>query len=253
MIRAVLMSMVLGALVLPMTALAQEGDQSSDAAKELQALQQEYSKEMASFMQEYNAAETAEAKSALLNSSYPAPAYAEKFAEFAEKHPKTDAAMTALLFVMQNSRDAEAQAKALETVKSDHMESKGIANVISSWMYDPSKEGLIREILQVNPHREAKGVALYVLAKQKMRGAGGDEAVQAEATAMLQQAAEEYGDVPMRGRTLKEVAAGDLFEATRLQIGMEAPDITGDDIDGVEFKLSDYRGKVVVLDFWGHW
>jgi hypothetical protein len=27
----------------------------------------------------------------------------------------------------------------------------------------------------------------------------------------------------------------------------------GNDIDGNRFKLSDYRGKVVVLDFWGHW
>ena len=25
------------------------------------------------------------------------------------------------------------------------------------------------------------------------------------------------------------------------------------DLDGVEFKLSDYRGKVVFLDFWGDW
>lgn len=36
-------------------------------------------------------------------------------------------------------------------------------------------------------------------------------------------------------------------------IGDTAPDIEGEDIDGVPFKLSDYRGKVVVLDFWGHW
>lgn len=32
-----------------------------------------------------------------------------------------------------------------------------------------------------------------------------------------------------------------------------APEITGEDVDGTEFKLSDYRGKVVVLDFWGFW
>jgi peroxiredoxin len=32
-----------------------------------------------------------------------------------------------------------------------------------------------------------------------------------------------------------------------------APEIEGEDINGKSFKLRDYRGKVVVLDFWGHW
>jgi glutathione peroxidase-family protein len=30
-------------------------------------------------------------------------------------------------------------------------------------------------------------------------------------------------------------------------------EITGEDIDGEEFALSDYEGKVIMLDFWGHW
>jgi len=38
-----------------------------------------------------------------------------------------------------------------------------------------------------------------------------------------------------------------------LAVGTEAPDIVGEDTDGKPMKLSDYRGKVVVLDFWGHW
>ena len=37
------------------------------------------------------------------------------------------------------------------------------------------------------------------------------------------------------------------------EVGNQAPEITGEDIAGVAFKLSDYRGKVVVLDFWGDW
>jgi hypothetical protein len=36
-------------------------------------------------------------------------------------------------------------------------------------------------------------------------------------------------------------------------IGAPAPDIQGTDADGQSFKLSDYRGKVVMLDFWGNW
>jgi cytochrome oxidase Cu insertion factor (SCO1/SenC/PrrC family) len=35
--------------------------------------------------------------------------------------------------------------------------------------------------------------------------------------------------------------------------GNPAPEIEGKDVDGKPFKLSDYRGKVVLLDFWGNW
>jgi len=40
--------------------------------------------------------------------------------------------------------------------------------------------------------------------------------------------------------------------ATGIAIGTEAPEIVGKDVDGDEFKLSDYRGKVVLLDFTGY-
>ncbi|MBL8857631.1 MAG: redoxin domain-containing protein [Planctomycetes bacterium] len=40
---------------------------------------------------------------------------------------------------------------------------------------------------------------------------------------------------------------------TKPVLGKLAPEISGEDIDGKPFKLSDYRGKVVMLDFWGHW
>ncbi len=48
-------------------------------------------------------------------------------------------------------------------------------------------------------------------------------------------------------------AKGAIFEAENLQVGMMAPEITGPDHEGNTFKLSEYKGKVVVLDFWGFW
>lgn len=36
-------------------------------------------------------------------------------------------------------------------------------------------------------------------------------------------------------------------------IGKPAPEIVGSDMDGTPFRLSDYRGQVVMLDFWGDW
>lgn len=35
--------------------------------------------------------------------------------------------------------------------------------------------------------------------------------------------------------------------------GMTAPEIDGEDLEGACFRLSDYRGQVVLLDFWGFW
>lgn len=40
---------------------------------------------------------------------------------------------------------------------------------------------------------------------------------------------------------------------TRADAGKPAKDIRGVDADGKSFQLSDYRGKVVLLDFWASW
>jgi hypothetical protein len=74
-----------------------------------------------------------------------------------------------------------------------------------------------------------------------------------EIEAVFEQAAEKYGDVKLPGgNTVAERAKAELFGIRNLSIGKEAPDIEGKDQDGKQFKLSDYRGKVVLLDFWSY-
>lgn len=51
-------------------------------------------------------------------------------------------------------------------------------------------------------------------------------------------------------QTLGEVAAGRLDAMRNLVVGKPAPDFEGVGADGKPVKLSDFRGKVVVLDFW---
>ena len=41
--------------------------------------------------------------------------------------------------------------------------------------------------------------------------------------------------------------------ATGVRVGRQAPEIAGVDEEGRPLRLSDYRGKVVVLDFWATW
>ncbi len=40
---------------------------------------------------------------------------------------------------------------------------------------------------------------------------------------------------------------------TGTDVGDMIPQIVGKDVEGVKFKLTDYEGKVVMLDFWGDW
>jgi hypothetical protein len=50
-----------------------------------------------------------------------------------------------------------------------------------------------------------------------------------------------------------EAIGKEIFKVAHLSIGRQAPEIESVDTDEVAFKLSDYRGKVVALDFWGDW
>lgn len=49
------------------------------------------------------------------------------------------------------------------------------------------------------------------------------------------------------------VAAELALSGVSLEVGGKAPDFQGTTIDGETFKLSDYRGKVVLVDFFGFW
>ncbi len=65
----------------------------------------------------------------------------------------------------------------------------------------------------------------------------------------------EHGKVVSAGRKKpwSEVCESAIFQVEHLSIGSLAPEIEAGDTAGVKFKLSDYRGKVVLLDFWGYW
>ena len=56
-----------------------------------------------------------------------------------------------------------------------------------------------------------------------------------------------------RKKTLGQEAEARLDEMFNLAVGKPAPQIEGVGVDGKPLKLSDHKGKVVVLVFWGSW
>jgi thiol-disulfide isomerase/thioredoxin len=82
------------------------------------------------------------------------------------------------------------------------------------------------------------------------------DAAQAEAEAieLFTELGEKYGSEKLVPEiTFGELARSAIFEIQNLSVGKTAPEIDGEDTEGVKFKLSDYRGKVVLLSFWGTW
>ncbi len=82
------------------------------------------------------------------------------------------------------------------------------------------------------------------------------EDLRREAEAIYERTIKEYGDLQPMGKVfppLGQQARGDLFKLRYLQPGCTVPEIAGEDIDGQPMKLSEFRGKVVVISFWASW
>ena len=114
----------------------------------------------------------------------------------------------------------------------------------------PVMKEFLGTVVSESPHREVQAASCYSLAKML----GKKEETRGEGLAMLKKVQTDFGDVPYRGdRVYADKVKGDLFEMENLQIGCVAPEIIGKEISGSLMQLSAFRGKVVLLDFWGDW
>ena len=77
--------------------------------------------------------------------------------------------------------------------------------------------------------------------------------LEAEAIQLFTEVAQTHGNERHGSRKLLDYATGAIYELQNLASGKTAPEIGGMDIDDKPMKLSDYKGKVVLLTFWGHW
>ena len=176
--------------------------------------------------------------------------------------------------------------KALTLLLRDHVRSDKLGPIclrISSG-FRGEYETFLRTVLERNPHKKVQALACLALAQflnnrlqrldqikeqpelaREYEGRFGKDYLKElerkdrvksakEIEALFEQAGKKYGDekVPFAG-TVGEKAKAELFEFRHLFVGKQAPDIEGEDQDGKRFKLSDYRGKVVLIDFWNEY
>ena len=109
----------------------------------------------------------------------------------------------------------------------------------------------LRAILARNTDPSVQGNGLAELALLVGLDDAFGSAGRTEAETLLARIEKDYGATDFIGMTGKEFAAGARHQIRALRLGEVAPDFEAKDQDGVRFKLSDYRGRVVLLDFWG--
>ena len=165
----------------------------------------------------------------------------------------------------------------------DHIRSDKLTPICDRMRFGVRKEfeEFLTAALKTNPDRDVQGMASLALAQllrthlqmidlmadrpelnaryefiygkgyvEAIRGAG--RAALAKRVEKLYERALEFDDVtniPFR-TTVAEKAKTELYDLRNLSIGKLAPDVEGPDQDGRQFKLSDYRDKVVLLYFW---
>jgi hypothetical protein len=142
-----------------------------------------------------------------------------------------------------------------------NMKPERIARVVQIFSSYGGKgaETLARSLLEKDTRPEVQGPACLTLA-QMLKGRADETATtdpkeadktREEASKLFERAVEKFADVKTGFRgTVGSVAKRELFDIRHLSVGKPVPDAEGEDQDGQKFKLSDYKGKVVLLDFW---
>ena len=216
--------------------------------------------------------------------------YAKLMVQIAEKNPKDPVAVDALLWALDNASYPPASApfkKAKEILLRDHLKNPKIGPLCLLLRGDPRFEDTLRRVLADNPSKGARAQAAFALAYMLQKLAEDLQGIEKKdwpdiekqlgkkAAAFLKtkdpkslekevedlyeriSKDEEFANTTiLDGFKLGEIADRELFALRNLRVGKPAPEIAGEDIDGKPMKLSNYRGKVVLLEFWqagGQW
>lgn len=235
-----------------------------DAKKELQALEKELQQEFKHLRQTAReAADDDEAEAVYRDFQEKIlPDFAARFAQVAQANKGSAVALAAWTKVVDLASQGLAgplPVQALKALASDHLAAAELAQVSANLRYSvPAVEEAavieaLRTIAAGSPHRVVQATALFSLGAVLGEERPADDPRLAEAKAVFAKLAG-YADLEYRdGQTFAEAATAFVFALENLLVGKPCPDFQAVDAEGVAFKLSDYLGKVVLLDFWGFW
>lgn len=198
-------------------------------------------------------AEDAKARKTL-RERHPAPEFAERFADVVSAGDGRGllwelGAVRYLGYTKSKERKAREQ-ELLGALVEDHCGAQWFNQVLPEIAkrrrdLGPQKlEAYLKRVGERSRHPEIQAEALFSLAQIW----GRDEATREQSFELLADVGERFAATEFGRQALDE-----LFRLQNLIEGALAPDFEATTFDGTAFRLSDHRGKVVVLDFFGFW
>lgn len=206
---------------------------------------------VAKFMEEVRALPREQQREAY-QKGYPQPKDTiDALSAIVEENPADEASLKAISWMSGRSRGQALSPEIFAALEEHHLDSSELSTVVLSLYSANSEEAqaFLSTVVEKSGVKEAQGSALYVQAMQMERNP-----VKAEQyKAIVKKLNAEHADLEVRGRKVAAMMKATVEAKEKLAIGKPAPEIIGKDVDGNEMKLSDYKGKIVVLDFWGDW
>ena len=172
-----------------------------------------------------------------------------------DSEPSSPAALEAAQWIILNTPDGPDVDKAAQVILQEHIRDTNLVRL--SRELERLRPGCSRKLLEAlvekNPSIEVQGNACLSLADLRNDEAkhGQNQQATAEAKKLFERVIADFGRTKRNGTPLAEIARPILADLRRMTIGQAAPDIQGEDLDGRSMTLRDYRGKVVLLVFWG--
>jgi len=245
--------------------------EKSEGQKKLDSLRNEFKKLQDDVIQEYKDAKSPEEAQKLIPKiqqnllKLPREDFAKKALALSKTLKSSDqGSFDSLVFAMSmvaRGSNKEIMKEAVDLIVKDHSKNPKMASVLGFISTSPDGAAILEKIATKTEDRNIAGLAWYAITENLQQQTGEVGLKQAEElnkrTEMIyEKLAKDYADVAMaNGRgTIGSTIKAALFELQNLSIGKVAPEVLCLNIDGdKDDKLSNYKGKVVVLDIWATW
>ena len=187
----------------------------------------------------------------------------------AEGDPKDETGFEAAAFIVQIAGRAGASGpdieKAVGIIAEHHINNAKVKEfLIPAMRMGDAGQKLLKAVGEKSTDKDVKGLALFLRGYMKAQSVDDEEdeaklaAIVKEATELLEQAAKVAPDAVVGNskQTIAKFATSEiegLKTVLSLGVGKPAPEAISKTLDDKVVKLSDYKGKVVLLDIWATW